>query len=106
MDTYSRTKLIEICKERKLKGYSGLNKEKLIQLLSVETQDTPQNETQDKLQVETQVKTSVLSLFSGMGGMDIGFAEQVIVHSESILSSDYIDSNSNNVNIPKIYTLL
>lgn len=99
MDTYSRTKLIEICKERKLKGYSGLNKDKLIQLLSVETQVEAQVEAQDKLQVKTQVKTSVLSLFSGMGGMDVGFAEQVIVHSESILSSDYIDSNSNNVNI-------
>ena len=99
MDTYSRTKLIEICKERKLKGYSGLNKEKLIQLLSVK----PQVESQDKpleANVEPQVKTNVLSLFSGMGGMDVGFAEQVIVHSESILSSDYIDSsNSTNVNI-------
>lgn len=35
----------------------------------------------------------VLSLFSGMGGMDIGFAEQVVVHRDSILlGEDYIDS--------------
>lgn len=34
--------------------------------------------------------TSVLSLFSGMGGMDMGFAEQVVVHSESV--TDWIES--------------
>jgi len=28
-----------------------------------------------------------------MGGMDVGFSEQVIVHSESILSSVFIDSD-------------
>jgi hypothetical protein len=26
----------------------------------------------------------VISLFSGMGGMDIGFAEQVVVHRDSV----------------------
>ena len=36
----------------------------------------------------------VLSLFSGMGGMDIGFAEQVVVHRNSISNSDYIDSSN------------
>lgn len=35
----------------------------------------------------------VLSLFSGMGGMDIGFAEQVTVHTESV-SVDCIESPS------------
>lgn len=34
---------------------------------------------------------SVLSLFSGMGGMDMGFAEQVVVHSESV-PSEWVDS--------------
>jgi DNA (cytosine-5)-methyltransferase 1 len=33
----------------------------------------------------------VLSLFSGMGGMDVGFAEQVVVHKDSVDSS-YIES--------------
>ena len=33
----------------------------------------------------------VLSLFSGMGGMDIGFSEQVVVRKESV-PPDYIDS--------------
>jgi len=36
--------------------------------------------------------TNVISLFSGMCGIDVGFSEQVIVHSESILLSEFIDS--------------
>ena len=39
-------------------------------------------------------KINVISLFSGMGGMDLGFAEQVVVHADSIRlpTADYIDS--------------
>jgi len=32
----------------------------------------------------------VLSLFSGMGGMDVGFAEQVVVHRNSVCEPHYI----------------
>lgn len=35
---------------------------------------------------------SVISLFSGMGGMDIGFSESVIVHKESVIP-EFIDSD-------------
>jgi DNA (cytosine-5)-methyltransferase 1 len=35
----------------------------------------------------------VLSLFSGMGGMDVGFAEQVVVHKDSV-PADVVDSPS------------
>lgn len=42
------------------------------------------DETQEK-------KYRVLSIFSGMGGMDVGFAEQVIVHNKSV-QADYIQS--------------
>jgi len=35
----------------------------------------------------------VLSLFSGMGGMDVGFAEQVVVHNNSV-QEDYVESPS------------
>ena len=38
-------------------------------------------------------KYRVLSLFSGMGGMDIGFAEQVVVHKNSV-QLDYIRSEN------------
>jgi len=40
---------------------------------------------------KAQTKYKVLSLFSGMGGMDVGFAEQVIVHKNSV-QDDYIDN--------------
>lgn len=35
----------------------------------------------------------VMSLFSGMGGMDVGFAEQVVVHKSSV-GGDYIECTS------------
>lgn len=40
---------------------------------------------------------NVISLFSGMGGMDVGFSEQVIVHSQSISSTYFIDSEYNDI---------
>ena len=39
-------------------------------------------------------KYKVISLFSGMGGMDIGFAEQVTLHKNSVKEQTYIESNS------------
>lgn len=46
----------------------------------------------------------VLSLFSGMGGMDIGFSEDVVVHKNSV-QENYIDSQStinNFVNLKRL----
>ena len=67
--------LVALCKERNIKGYSGKKKDDLIVLLS------PVADT----------KYRVISLFSGMGGMDVGFAEQVTVHRNSV-QPDYIES--------------
>lgn len=77
MDYSKKTipELIALCKEKKIKGYSGKNKKEIISLLPIEP-------TSDY---------KVLSLFSGMGGMDVGFAEQVIVHRNSV-QDDYIES--------------
>ena len=70
--------LITLCKEKKIKGYSGKPKHEIISLLSTEPNQT--------------VRTyKVISLFSGMGGMDVGFAEQVIVHKNSV-QEDYIEN--------------
>ena len=41
----------------------------------------------------TDCKYRVLSLFSGMGGMDIGFAEQVVVHRASV-AKEFVDSDA------------
>lgn len=78
----TREQLIAICKERNIKGYSGKKKEIIIELLApkIPQRITPQ---------ETNYK--VISLFSGMGGMDIGFAEQVVVHKNSV-QADYIEN--------------
>ena len=67
--------LVALCKERNIKGYSGKKKDDLIVLLS------PVADT----------KYRVISLFSGMGGMEVGFAEQVTVHRNSV-QPDYIES--------------
>jgi DNA (cytosine-5)-methyltransferase 1 len=100
----SKLELLEKCKELGLTKCNSKNKGELINLIN--------NKTHTKNKVETIIKdhdeiidstivmppeedsptTNVISLFSGMGGMDIGFSEQVIVHSESILSSEFIDS--------------
>uniref|UniRef100_A0A6C0H288 DNA (cytosine-5-)-methyltransferase n=1 Tax=viral metagenome TaxID=1070528 RepID=A0A6C0H288_9ZZZZ len=100
----SKLELMEKCKELGITKSSSKNKGELIELIN--------SKTHTKKKVETIIKddgeiinsitltppvdfsptTNVISLFSGMGGMDLGFSEQVIVHSESILTSDFIDS--------------
>jgi len=100
----SKLELLEKCKELGITKCSSKNKGELIDLIN--------NKTNTKKNVETIIEndreivnstvvmppaedlptTNVISLFSGMGGMDVGFSEQVIVHSESILSSEFIDS--------------
>jgi len=72
----SKLELIRMCKERSIKGYSGKSKAALIALL---TPNAPSHSYR------------VISLFSGMGGMDVGFAEQVVVHRNSV-QPEYIES--------------
>jgi DNA (cytosine-5)-methyltransferase 1 len=62
MDYSSKTckELIALCKEKKIKGYSGKKKDEIILLLSPEVSDAVS-------------KLKVLSLFSGCGGLDYGF---------------------------------
>ena len=46
----------------------------------------------NRLIIEDDVPYKLISLFSGMGGMDVGFSEQVVVHRASIHpDSNYID---------------
>ena len=79
--------LIALCKERGVKGYSGKRKEVILGLLG------SAEEVKAPAQAPAPAKYKVLSLFSGMGGMDVGFAEQVVVHKNSV-QLDYIRSEN------------
>ena len=61
-------------------------------LLAPSEADTPEAPLQ-AVPPEAPRKYKVLSLFSGMGGMDVGFAEQVVVHKNSV-QLDYIRSEN------------
>lgn len=72
-----------MCKEKGLKNYSGKNKTELISMLSPSLVASADSSSR------TQPRTyKVLSLFTGMGGMDVGFAEQVIVRQESVCTGN------------------
>lgn len=62
----TRLELIALCKANGIKGASRKKKADLLSLLQPNT------------------RYKVLSLFSGMGGMDVGFADQVVVHKDSV----------------------
>ena len=86
MDLNKKTvnELKALCKERGLKGYTGKNKEEILAIINAVAAPQQQQQTY-----------KVLSLFSGMGGMDVGFAEQVVVRHESIAAENadsYVNS--------------
>jgi DNA (cytosine-5)-methyltransferase 1 len=72
--TKTREELIAICKEKKIKGYSGKKKEEIVKLL---TDSQPKNEIITPPIAESIVVIStlkrVVSLFAGCGGLDFGF---------------------------------
>ena len=84
MDYNKKTipQLKDICREKGVKGYSGKSKAKIIELLSSQRAEPAPASAQNY---------RVISLFSGMGGMDVGFAEQVVVHRDSV-SPEFIES--------------
>lgn len=86
MDYMKKTipQLKDICREKGVKGYSGKSKAKIIELLTSQKTEAP-----DTLRTEPRYR--VLSLFSGMCGMDVGFAEQVVVHRDSV-NPEFIES--------------
>ena len=51
-----------------------------------------QNEVNtDNNMTEINNKLKVLSLFTGIGGMDMGFDGEVIVHKDSIINKEFVD---------------
>ena len=100
----SKLELLEKCKELGITKCSSKNKGELIDLINSKTHTKKKaeilieddgeiiNSTIVMSPADDSPTTNIISLFSGMGGMDVGFSEQVIVHSESILSSEFIGS--------------
>ena len=76
--------LVDKAVEEKLKE---LNNQKL----NVENEDVNVNRM-----TEMNNKLKVISLFTGIGGMDMGFDGEVIIHKDSIINKEFID---------KIYTI-
>jgi len=96
MDYSKKTcsELTALAKERHIKGYSGKNKLTLITLhQAYDAEQTPQNELHLEPAAAAATTARVLSLFSGMGGMDVGFAEQLAVHRQSV-PADWIASDT------------
>lgn len=83
----TREELIAICKEKKIKGYSGKKKDYILNLIQdkepkqtefVERKnDTNLSLIEECLSInEVAYKLKVLSLFSGCGGLDYGFHQR------------------------------
>jgi len=90
MDYSKKTykELLEICKQNKIKRYSGKKKDEIIKLIINKNEKLP-----IYILDNNSFNYKVISLFSGMCGMDIGFSDQVVVHKNSI-KEDYIESDS------------
>jgi DNA (cytosine-5)-methyltransferase 1 len=84
MDSYTkktRVELIEICKERKIKGYSNMKKEKIIQLL---------NSTTTNISISVITPTlKMIDLFAGTGAFTNAFEKTGNV--ECVFSNDMVE---------------
>ncbi len=110
----TREELIILCKEKGIKGYSGKKKNEIEALLIESSSEntiihTSKTEEQTNNNIESPSKSEtnkykLISLFTGMGGMDVGFAEQVVVHKNSI-KEDYIEGNSEILDFVKLKRL-
>ena len=78
------------------------NTDKIKQLIDKTVEEKLKELTNQKLIIDTKVisdnkiiqindKLKVLSLFTGIGGMDMGFDGEVIVHKDSIINKEFID---------------
>lgn len=88
------------CKSKGLKGYSKKTKAELLALLS---NPHSGSEPEQGSATPSEQTYKVLSLFTGMGGMDCGFAEEVIVQKQSV-EDDWIDTvqQSNFVSLKRL----
>jgi DNA (cytosine-5)-methyltransferase 1 len=76
--TKTRQELIAICKEKKIKGYSGKNKEELVKLL-----------TPPSIPVESSDTLKMIDLFAGTGAFTLAFEETNKV--KVVFANDMVD---------------
>jgi DNA (cytosine-5)-methyltransferase 1 len=69
--TKSREELIALCKEKKIKGYSGKKKEDIVHLLNKETMNTV---------VQSNNSMTYVDLFAGIGGFRYGIEAFAAAH--------------------------
>ena len=73
----TRAELITICKERKVKGYSSMKKEEIINAIQSHdiqvVNDSFPTTVVNLLPSESHNKKRIVSLFAGCGGLDYGF---------------------------------
>lgn len=89
MDTYTnktRDELIAICKERKIKGYSSMKKNEIIQLLQ------PEKKKDDNVIVNNDASLKFIDLFCGIGGFHLAL-KNIVPLSRCVFASD-IDVNA------------
>jgi DNA (cytosine-5)-methyltransferase 1 len=78
MDYSTKTceELIALCKEKKIKGYSGKKKEEIINILtSQETEHVSKNAEKASLSTSPTKKLTYIDLFAGIGGFRFGIEE-------------------------------
>jgi DNA (cytosine-5)-methyltransferase 1 len=73
--TKTREELIALCKEKKIKGYSGKKKEEIVKLLTPteKSLEVHNKDNTSNIPVDVNSKIRVASLFAGCGGLDFGF---------------------------------
>jgi DNA (cytosine-5)-methyltransferase 1 len=97
----SKKELLEKCEELGIKKCKSKNKGELIELINSKKMLVEEDKTNDNniiLEVDDNdyldnpdKKYKVLSLFTGICGMDMGFCENIIVHKKSI-ANDFKDN--------------
>lgn len=73
--TKTREELIALCKEKKIKGYSGKKKDEIVKLLTPteKSLEVHNKDNTSNIPVDVNSKIRVASLFAGCGGLDFGF---------------------------------
>lgn len=94
--TKTREELIALCKENKIKGYSGKKKEEITKLL---TDFVPKNEIINDTSINTSTKLKMIDLFAGTGAftlafedtnmVDVIFGNDMVEHSKQIYDENF-----------------